>query len=141
MEFGRGVGVGLGLGFALALAVGLGLGVAVGVGVGVGVGFGVGVAVAVGLLLVQAEEGMRDVAVTGVQTCALPIYALASEPCKLSIRCLSRGVRGNSEVCLSQFEVGAEALGKIDKDTADASGRVEPLYAVKIGRASCRERV
>src|SRR3989449_3468893 len=26
----------------------------------------------------QAEDGIRDVAVTGVQTCALPIYVLAS---------------------------------------------------------------
>ena len=25
----------------------------------------------------QAEDGIRDVAVTGVQTCALPIYLLA----------------------------------------------------------------
>src|SRR2546422_2905385 len=27
----------------------------------------------------QAEDGIRDVAVTGVQTCALPIYAIARE--------------------------------------------------------------
>src|SRR5687768_17988333 len=27
----------------------------------------------------QAEDGIRDVAVTGVQTCALPIYATASK--------------------------------------------------------------
>ena len=26
----------------------------------------------------QAEDGIRDVAVTGVQTCALPIYQLAT---------------------------------------------------------------
>src|SRR5687768_18343429 len=30
----------------------------------------------------QAEDGIRDVAVTGVQTCALPIYRVgASPPC------------------------------------------------------------
>src|SRR3989449_5224830 len=28
----------------------------------------------VGLFFFQAEDGIRDVAVTGVQTCALPIY-------------------------------------------------------------------
>src|SRR2546422_11248998 len=28
----------------------------------------------------QAEDGIRDVAVTGVQTCALPIYVLAAAP-------------------------------------------------------------
>src|SRR3712207_6993943 len=27
----------------------------------------------------QAEDGIRDIGVTGVQTCALPIYALWSE--------------------------------------------------------------
>ena len=27
----------------------------------------------------QAEDGIRDVAVTGVQTCALPIYAFAGK--------------------------------------------------------------
>src|SRR2546429_3825530 len=29
----------------------------------------------------QAEDGIRDVAVTGVQTCALPIYLLANSCC------------------------------------------------------------
>ena len=33
----------------------------------------------------QAEDGIRDVAVTGVQTCALPIYRLSEK--------LARGVR------------------------------------------------
>src|SRR6478752_8599705 len=28
----------------------------------------------------QAEDGIRDVAVTGVQTCALPIWAAAAAP-------------------------------------------------------------
>src|SRR3712207_7989884 len=28
----------------------------------------------------QAEDGIRDIGVTGVQTCALPIWALASSP-------------------------------------------------------------
>src|SRR3712207_6964036 len=29
----------------------------------------------------QAEDGIRDIGVTGVQTCALPISGGASEPC------------------------------------------------------------
>src|ERR1041385_3625423 len=33
-----------------------------------------GKADATGCFFFQAEDGMRDVAVTGVQTCALPIY-------------------------------------------------------------------
>src|SRR2546429_3732230 len=40
----------------------------------------------------QAEDGIRDVAVTGVQTCALPI----SGPDRGICRCLSFRVRGLS---------------------------------------------
>src|SRR2546429_6945145 len=29
----------------------------------------------IGIFVLQAEDGIRDVAVTGVQTCALPIYS------------------------------------------------------------------
>src|SRR3712207_7427610 len=32
------------------------------------------------LFFFQAEDGIRDIGVTGVQTCALPIYALPTEP-------------------------------------------------------------
>src|SRR2546429_2412071 len=32
----------------------------------------------------QAEDGIRDVAVTGVQTCALPIYARPDRPRQLA---------------------------------------------------------
>src|SRR5216684_4123334 len=38
----------------------------------------------------QAEDGIRDVAVTGVQTCALPIFGKcdgANDACGLSARC------------------------------------------------------
>src|SRR2546429_4269180 len=33
----------------------------------------------------QAEDGIRDVAVTGVQTCALPIYLLTRRPGELAV--------------------------------------------------------
>src|SRR5437763_13447840 len=64
----------------------------------------------------QAEDGIRDTSVTGVQTCALPI-------------CPSRGSRG----------AAAQRL-------RDARPRLGPAVspadvAVQIGRASCRERV
>src|SRR5687768_14194322 len=38
-----------------------------------------GVKIMVFFFFFQAEDGIRDVAVTGVQTCALPIYTLAKE--------------------------------------------------------------
>src|SRR5256884_3384773 len=34
----------------------------------------------------QAEDGIRDVAVTGVQTCALPISTGARRPCAACVR-------------------------------------------------------
>src|SRR2546422_7584777 len=40
----------------------------------------------------QAEDGIRDVAVTGVQTCALPISAVAAtEPPRARGECVERG--------------------------------------------------
>src|SRR2546429_7492328 len=60
----------------------------------------------------QAEDGIRDVAVTGVQTCALPISARLRPP---------RGA----------LQLGSEIL----------IGTQSALRAVpEIGRASCRER-
>ena len=66
----------------------------------------------------QAEDGIRDWSVTGVQTCALPIYPLRK---KLAADSYYR-FRSADEVQL------AARLGvRID--------------ANQIGRASCRERV
>src|SRR2546429_2772071 len=42
--------------------------------------FGFGTVVIVFFFFFQAEDGIRDVAVTGVQTCALPIYRIAVLP-------------------------------------------------------------
>src|SRR5215203_4903578 len=33
----------------------------------------------------QAEDGIRDIGVTGVQTCALPIFTVAEEPAEPSL--------------------------------------------------------
>src|SRR2546429_4898151 len=84
----------------------------------------------------QAEDGIRDVAVTGVQTCALPIFAFFL--CVLWLGCVGR--RGN------QAEYGSQESGKtehprsvVHKKSA-SHGSVSRLNA-EIGRASCRERV
>src|SRR5687768_17862546 len=81
----------------------------------------------------QAEDGIRDVAVTGVQTCALPISAgITPTPQKKDY--FFDGTSGlyqnadNSQVWIFP--------------TMRRGGRM--LYAMdvtKIGRASCRERV
>ena len=66
----------------------------------------------------QAEDGIRDVAVTGVQTCALPIYADAF----FIITDVPNGMKHFNRAPLTTKMEG-------DFDTG------------KIGRASCRERV
>src|SRR5690606_39490749 len=90
----------------------------------------------------QAGDGIRDFHVTGVQTCALPIYQgfeaeLSSLPGKYAPPAgellLARGHNSHIHGCIA-----FRAL--------DTSGRCEMkrLYVAEsgqIGRASCRERV
>src|SRR5256885_3591318 len=83
----------------------------------------------------QAEDGIRDYKVTGVQTCALPIsdkssfsaalFDSAAEKLDLSARAYVRSV-------------------KVARTIADLakSDIIEPEHiSEEIGRASCRERV
>src|SRR2546430_8567976 len=84
----------------------------------------------------QAEDGIRDLTVTGVQTCALPIYEASGG--------------ADREVALALMR---EFTGQ-DLDGGVAVRPVVPLACVRgvdssedwtdsdqIGRASCRERV
>src|SRR5256885_7812151 len=96
-----------------------------------------GVQWVVGFFFFQAEDGIRDYKVTGVQTCALPIFAR-----------VHRGGR------LPFVHVDAYRLGSvIEVDDLDLDASVEDSVTVvewggglveqlaEIGRASCRERV
>src|SRR5437764_4207788 len=82
----------------------------------------------------QAEDGIRDTSVTGVQTCALPIYldrsAIVSE----------RHFAANS--CRRFFST-AIVGAKWSKDVMESHHpRIQSkVFGVEIGRASCRERV
>src|SRR2546429_6568085 len=86
----------------------------------------------------QAEDGIRDVAVTGVQTCALPILpaeATASPSIPRSTRARSSkaaasGLRQMLPVQTSRirFVFGSSVMEQADPRP-------------EIGRASCRERV
>src|SRR2546429_6742888 len=49
-----------------------------------------------GLFFFQAEDGIRDVAVTGVQTCALPIYGQADVQFNAAAAFSNFTIRGNS---------------------------------------------
>src|SRR5437762_9567331 len=83
----------------------------------------------------QAEDGIRDTSVTGVQTCALPILfpqrstGLADTFDNLVLHV--RDVRYVRQLVTFEFEIAPDKIGE-DK-------RAE--IANEIGRASCRERV
>src|SRR3712207_6879645 len=82
----------------------------------------------------QAEDGIRDIGVTGVQTCALPIYRRCRYACY-------PGQPGNRPVVrLSRpaCTVGG-TVTRVEKRESGIGDRRR--IVVKIGRASCRERV
>src|SRR5687768_533129 len=68
----------------------------------------------------QAEDGIRDVAVTGVQTCALPIY-------------------GEQRVAQGAL-IAVARPGQLRCSLDDVLDGML-VVALEIGRASCRERV
>src|SRR5258706_11623446 len=83
----------------------------------------------------QAEDGIRDWSVTGVQTCALPIYIEPGEQYRIgnesghfdvSKRGSRRDARGKTDSYVEQFYAQSDE---------HRDGKKE------IGRASCRERV
>src|SRR5256885_7846743 len=83
----------------------------------------------------QAEDGIRDYKVTGVQTCALPIYLQGD------------GARDDHEVALPRRAPGdhAEAVpvvaGPARRHHLYGAAREAERHGPQIGRASCRERV
>src|SRR2546429_4117602 len=84
----------------------------------------------------QAEDGIRDVAVTGVQTCALPISMGVAAQILQHIFGTTKGTFQVHHPVLSVEwpQPGGEDLGLRKK--LQVSLEVE-----QIGRASCRERV
>src|SRR5258706_7536256 len=95
-------------------------------------------AVVVGTFFFQAEDGIRDWSVTGVQTCALPISII-----DLSIF-LNFNLQTYYVFSSVAFSVGIARWERTKQRrsmvltiiTTDCN-----LETVKIGRASCRERV
>src|SRR2546430_13208862 len=88
------------------------------------------------LFFFQAEDGIRDLTVTGVQTCALPISADEPPVALLHVGrksdCLVRQPAGGNGRVRSQDAIALCALFL-------GHGGVE--FRGEIGRASCRERV
>src|SRR5690625_5397847 len=79
----------------------------------------------------QAEDGIRDGHVTGVQTCALPI--LPSLPVYPDTSTVQRDTIDQTRECNALID--DEHLVVCD------FGDVDSDYTIEIGRASCRERV
>src|SRR5438093_8038955 len=79
----------------------------------------------------QAEDGIRDWSVTGVQTCALPIL---SDP-RDTRRAGARRHRGVVE------EHDVDALRRVLYLEDRIARPVDAQHLIEIGRASCRERV
>src|SRR5256885_8303396 len=84
----------------------------------------------------QAEDGIRDYKVTGVQTCALPICAL------LDIG-VGTGLSIAPYVDSPRFAriVGLDPSAAMLDRCRRKYPRVELHHGTQIGRASCRERV
>src|SRR5687768_18087475 len=91
----------------------------------------------------QAEDGIRDVAVTGVQTCALPI----SRPREKTICTVAQLAARHIVFSLGRafrpalhFDPVAIFLAKLSRLRPRSDDPVA-LPRQEIGRASCRERV
>src|SRR5256885_9024873 len=84
----------------------------------------------------QAEDGIRDYKVTGVQTCALPICSMDDESSQRELKALERlrELRHPFLLMTHRFEAYEDKL-VIVMELADGS------LQDQIGRASCRERV
>ena len=91
----------------------------------------------------QAEDGIRDVAVTGVQTCALPIslnYESLSQTAQfVVVSSTASDGGGAATVTVNPTIVVSGARQNISG--AIPNGAQLLLANDQIGRASCRERV
>src|SRR5256885_4689645 len=84
----------------------------------------------------QAEDGIRDYKVTGVQTCALPICGDCSPGDECAPDCNHHHEHHHDHVHDESIKsVGIEVEGEL------RANKVNEWFADQIGRASCRERV
>src|SRR5690606_41141460 len=93
------------------------------------------------------EDGIRAFHVTGVQTCALPIWGDADVVATTYRRGSTRTsvtAKLESPGAFKQFKAALAADPRLDVDASTTleyfSKQSEGMTKVKIGRASCRER-
>src|SRR5207245_6503796 len=94
----------------------------------------------------QAEDGIRDATVTGVQTCALPIFI--RKPMLEQRRCQRGATREDKVRAVLRLDaanalddVRSEALERAPFETFRTVGSDIFCCRIEIGRASCRERL
>src|SRR3712207_7508668 len=82
----------------------------------------------------QAEDGIRDIGVTGVQTCALPISPPTNRPYP--------ALSSTKDTPPAPATTSGTTPTKIKSSVLGCTSRAPtPEREVQIGRASCRERV
>src|SRR5256886_13515527 len=84
----------------------------------------------------QAEDGIRDLTVTGVQTCALPIFPRTGITGPSATREAARRRRSEAKI-----EDACDSTWFETRRFAAPCKRDYTQTTTKIGRASCRERV
>src|SRR2546428_9533316 len=93
----------------------------------------------------QAEDGIRDLTVTGFQTCALPIWPRS--PLGRAIRSTSSrssdGPRAwpPGDLRRSTIRHSSRTTRRVFSTSCGRSGCGQGVLRAEIGRASCRERV
>src|SRR5207244_7092046 len=86
----------------------------------------------------QAEDGIRDDLVTGVQTCALPIFDANGNP--IPVAAASRTPFPGNMIPASRITSLSQKILGLVPGTNVLNPGTGPNYQ-EIGRASCRERV
>src|SRR5690606_40690524 len=94
----------------------------------------------------QAEDGIRDFHVTGVQTCALPISDGAPRTTSISTTVTAPNAQlrhaGSAAPRTRARAASNRALAQAEVRHASAGSEVyDAVSPPQIGRASCRERV
>src|SRR5205823_9723745 len=92
----------------------------------------------------QAEDGIRDKLVTGVQTCALPIWLtvgqIVGEPLRMHGLARGRELDRRVEELFDRVGLRGELRYRYPHELSGGQRQRVGLARAQIGRASCRER-